>query len=265
MHARRRSVGQVRLPAPSQDHHVERWIERRRRAELPVPARSQRLRHVLVVLLACVAGGVDAFSYVNLDRVFPANMTGNTVQLGLAIAQLEWEALSRSGVALLGYVAGVAVGASMVRNRTRGTWSASMTRALLLEVVILSTVAALYLRSDQPQHGPLLLWLIALSSAAMGVQSAAVQGLSIAGVATTYITGTITTAVSRIVQRVQPVSGSAAGEDTGRWRLLVTIWCMYLASAIGTVAALEVSAHLALGVPITLLAIVIVTAAMWSP
>jgi uncharacterized membrane protein YoaK (UPF0700 family) len=34
---------------------------------------------VLVVLLACVAGGVDAFSYLSLERVFPATMTGNTL------------------------------------------------------------------------------------------------------------------------------------------------------------------------------------------
>jgi uncharacterized membrane protein YoaK (UPF0700 family) len=73
---------------------------------------------------------------LNLERVFPANMTGNTVQLGLAIAQLEWAAFSRSGVALLGYVIGVAIGAPIVRKVKREAWSASITRALLLEVLV---------------------------------------------------------------------------------------------------------------------------------
>ncbi len=42
-------------------------------------------RNALVVLLAIVAGFSDALGYVGLGRVFTANMTGNTILLGLAI------------------------------------------------------------------------------------------------------------------------------------------------------------------------------------
>ena len=220
-----------------------------------------RLRNLLVVLLTCVSGGVDAFSYLNFERVFPANMTGNTVQLGLAIAQLNWEAFGRSGVALLGYVTGVAVGALIVRKVQREAWSPSITRALLLEVVVLSTVVALYLTSNQPQNQPFLTLLIALASVAMGLQSVAVQGLSISGVTTTYITGTITTAVRRIVQHARYATDPDTVEEPGSSWLLVMVWAIYLVAAIGTVAATYISTRLALGVPLTLLTVVVIIAA----
>ena len=41
----------------------------------------------MLVLLACVAGSVDVMSYYRLGNVFTANMTGNTVLLGLSIGQ----------------------------------------------------------------------------------------------------------------------------------------------------------------------------------
>jgi len=47
------------------------------------------IRNVLLLLLACVAGSVDAVSYVGLGHVFTANMTGNTVLLGLALGHAE--------------------------------------------------------------------------------------------------------------------------------------------------------------------------------
>lgn len=37
--------------------------------------------------LALAAGGVDAATYLGLGRAFPANMTGNTVLLGVAVAR----------------------------------------------------------------------------------------------------------------------------------------------------------------------------------
>jgi uncharacterized membrane protein YoaK (UPF0700 family) len=40
-----------------------------------------------VLLLTGAAGYVDAVSYLLLGRVFTANMTGNTVLLGLAIVR----------------------------------------------------------------------------------------------------------------------------------------------------------------------------------
>ena len=43
---------------------------------------------VLLVCMTVVTGLVDAFSYLSLGHVFVANMTGNVVFLGFALARL---------------------------------------------------------------------------------------------------------------------------------------------------------------------------------
>src|SRR5215472_15796501 len=81
------------------------------------------LRDALVLLLAFTAGCVDAVSYLGLGHIFTANMTGNTVLLGLALGQAQWFAALRSAVALAGYLAGAAGGALLIdRAPRRGLW-----------------------------------------------------------------------------------------------------------------------------------------------
>ena len=46
-------------------------------------------RESMLLLLTLVAASVDAISYLGLGHVFTAMMTGNTVLLGLALAQGE--------------------------------------------------------------------------------------------------------------------------------------------------------------------------------
>ncbi|MGN6697263.1 MAG: YoaK family protein, partial [Thermomicrobiales bacterium] len=66
------------------------------------------LRDTLLLLLAGAAGSLDAISYLGLGHVFTANMTGNTVLLGVALAQRDMPAALRNAVALVGFGVGVA-------------------------------------------------------------------------------------------------------------------------------------------------------------
>ncbi len=68
------------------------------------------------MLLTAAAACVDAISYLGLGRVFTANMTGNTVLLALAAVQGEARSTVRSVAALLGFAAGAAAGALIVRR-----------------------------------------------------------------------------------------------------------------------------------------------------
>lgn len=52
---------------------------------------------------------IDVVSYVMLGRVLVANMTGNTVLLGLALGRGDWSRLIRSTVALLGFSSGALI------------------------------------------------------------------------------------------------------------------------------------------------------------
>jgi uncharacterized membrane protein YoaK (UPF0700 family) len=59
----------------------------RQHFKLPPPAPLHR--EILLTLVTIEAGILDASVYVSLGRVFVANMTGNIILLGIAIADLE--------------------------------------------------------------------------------------------------------------------------------------------------------------------------------
>jgi uncharacterized membrane protein YoaK (UPF0700 family) len=61
------------------------------------------IRNGLLLALAFAAGYIDALSYLGLSRVFTANMTGNTVLLGIVLADFDGVAIARSSLALAGF------------------------------------------------------------------------------------------------------------------------------------------------------------------
>lgn len=146
----------------------------------------------MLLLLSLAAASLDAISYLGLGRVFTAMMTGNTVLLGLALAQGEVLAALRSILALIGFAIGAFVGAIIVeRDSEPAEWPAAVTAALAFETMILIIFAASFTLFGNTHQGIVYL-LIILSAFAMGVQSAAVRRLGVPGIATTYITGTLT-------------------------------------------------------------------------
>lgn len=151
-------------------------------------------RDAMLLVLTWAAGTVDAVSYLGLGHVFTAMMTGNTVLLGLALAQGEIHAALRSVLALLGFALGVTVAAVIVeRDESDDEWPACVTTALAVESVILAVFSAAWHFTDPAIGGHNVQLLIVLLGTAMGVQAAAVRRLDVPGIATTYITGTITT------------------------------------------------------------------------
>ena len=133
-------------------------------------------RDTRILVLTWVAGLTDAISYLGLGHVFTAMMTGNTVLLGLALAQGEVSAAWRSILALAGFAAGVAVGALIVeRDRSHGAWPPAVTRALAVEGVVLALFTATWQLTGGARRVGVVYLLILLSGCAMGVQAAAVR------------------------------------------------------------------------------------------
>src|SRR5713101_4756396 len=88
-------------------------------------------RESMLLVLTWAAGSVDAISYFGLGHVFTAMMTGNTVLLGLALAQGEVLAALRSILALVGFSVGVFVGALIVERESQSPdWPAVVTNAI---------------------------------------------------------------------------------------------------------------------------------------
>jgi uncharacterized membrane protein YoaK (UPF0700 family) len=110
----------------------------------------------------------------------------------LALAQGEVLAALRSILALIGFAIGAFVGAIIVERESEpAEWPAAVTAALAFETMILIIFAASFTLFGNTHQGIVYL-LIILSAFAMGVQSAAVRRLGVPGIATTYITGTLT-------------------------------------------------------------------------
>jgi uncharacterized membrane protein YoaK (UPF0700 family) len=146
----------------------------------------------MLLVLTGAAGCVDAISYMGLGHVFTAMMTGNTVLLGLAVGQGEVLAALRSILALLGFALGVVLGAVIVEgDQKREDWSPAVTGAFAVEAVVLGAFAAAWHVSGA-ESAAAIYGLIVLLGVAMGIQAAAVRRLGVPGIATTYITGTVT-------------------------------------------------------------------------
>lgn len=199
----------------------------------------------LLLGLALASGMVDAASYLGLGRVFTANMTGNTVLLGVAAATGSGRDAARAASALAGFCAGVAIGVALVR-RDASTWPHSARRALWFELVAL---AGLLVAWSLHGVGTLRYPLIAISAVAMGTQSASVRAAHPGGVATTYVTGTLTNAIARVIERPRTVGGSGAALPGG-------IWLLYAVGAVAGAFAEKAWHAGALAVPAAIVCVV---------
>lgn len=224
-----------------------------------VEPRLIAIKNGLLLALAFAAGYLDALSYLGLGHVFTANMTGNTVLLGIALAEFDGGAIARSSFALAGFLAGAAIGAWIVeRDHSVSRWPRAVTLALMLEsLILLAFAAGWYLTHDTLASATTTAVLIVLSALAMGVQSAAVIRLEITGIATTYLTGTLTNLVARLMGRSRrkkkPIRSSV---------LLAAVLIVYIGGAV--IAAVDLPRNLALTLvlPVALIMIVATIAAI---
>src|SRR5690242_351643 len=142
-------------------------------------------RESMLMLLTLAAASVDAVSYFGLGHVFTAMMTGNTVLLGLALAQGELLAAARSILALLGFALGVTLGAIVVEHdESDSEWPHVVTAAFAVEAVVLFVFAGLWFWSGPSRGAHTVHVLIVLLGTAMGIQAAAVRRLDVPGIAT---------------------------------------------------------------------------------
>jgi uncharacterized membrane protein YoaK (UPF0700 family) len=192
-----------------------------------VPERNDRHGPLqpLMLLLTVVTGLVDAFSYLSLGHVFVANMTGNVVFAGFAIAGVGGFSLVATVVAVAAFAAGALLGGRSIR-RGRSHRADVLYRALLLQVLLIGAafvVAELLTPGEASTRYPLLILL----GLGMGIQNAAARALAVPDLTTTVLTLTITgvAADSRLVGG----SGSRAG------RRLLSAAAMFLGGFIGAV------------------------------
>jgi uncharacterized membrane protein YoaK (UPF0700 family) len=189
----------------------------------------------LLLILTAVTGVVDAVSILALGRVFVANMTGNVVFAGFALAGAPGFSLSASLFALAGFLAGAAAGGTLITRSGRD-------RALLLragtaaELALAAAALLVAGLSGAPgvNHGTLAMTsgafgpavtdtLAALLAVAMGIQNAVARKLAVPDMTTTVLTMTLTglgADFRAVLQDRRSAAGRTARAQLGR-RLLV--------------------------------------------
>ena len=105
----------------------------------------------LFIAMTLVTGLVDAFSYLVLGHVFVANMTGNVVFLGFAVAGAHGFSIPASLVALASFGAGSVVGGRLIarygHHRGRHLAAATTFQAAFLAIAVVLAIVS----SDPPQ------------------------------------------------------------------------------------------------------------------
>ncbi|CAI6038970.1 hypothetical protein PAECIP112173_00933 [Paenibacillus sp. JJ-100] len=149
-------------------------------------------------LLLCMSGGmVDVLGYLGLGHVLTANMTGNIVLLGIAIARAQEFVIFRALLALAGFIAGNALAAHILGQvRSKNGWSVRVTAVLTLESILLLVFAILMI---SPIADQISYFLIVLLAIAMGMQTTAARRIGIAGISTTVLTNNLAAVIEDTV------------------------------------------------------------------
>lgn len=165
-------------------------------------------RDVLLFMLAASAGSADGWSYCGLGHAFVANMTGNTVLLGLAVFQRHGD-LFHPLIALICYVSGAVIASFSTKRVPPGSvWTKAVSWTLVLEALLMGAAEAgwvvVHSRATHPldaaASAPGQNLLLAGVAFAIGLQSGAILQLKIPGIVTTYITGTWTSLMNGLVR-----------------------------------------------------------------
>ncbi|MDT4915329.1 MAG: hypothetical protein QOH89_29 [Pseudonocardiales bacterium] len=212
--------------------------------ETPVPRQSS-LVPVLLVLTA-TTGIVDAVSYLGMGHVLVANMTGNVVFLGFALAGAAGFSIASFLVAiasfLVGALLGGRLGATLGDNRRRWLVVAAVTQTALATIAAIMTAAGVLNTAGNERLG-----VIALLGVGMGVQNATVRRLAVPDMTTTVLTMTLTGLAAD--------STPAGGGNPRPRRRLASVAAMLAGGVAGAALMLHSSAAVSIGVFAAILAV----------
>jgi len=202
----------------------------------------------LLVVMTVVTGVVDAASFLRLGHVFVANMTGNVVFLGFALAGSAGFSGSASLVALGAFV----VGAAVAGRLGAPTGRRMLARMATSEAALCAAAAGIAIvRSGTNTRYAMTVLL----GVAMGGQNAVVRRLAVpAMTTTTVLTTTLTALVADRPDLSRPDSHTVRRAAVGA--------AMLAGATVGAVIVLHASIEWALGTATALLAVVAVAARM---
>jgi uncharacterized membrane protein YoaK (UPF0700 family) len=193
----------------------------------------------MMVALTFLTGVVDAVSYLKFGHVFVANMTGNIVFLGFALAGAAGLSAIVSLVALGSFLVGAFVGGYLgsrnAEHRGHLLRAAGLTQLSLIVIAVIVALAV-----GEPLQSDSRYALLVPMAMAMGVQNATAQRLAVPDMTTTVLTRTFTGLASE--------SSLIGGPGSKFAPRSISIAAMLLGAIAGALLALKVSIAAALGV-----------------
>jgi uncharacterized membrane protein YoaK (UPF0700 family) len=203
----------------------------------------------VLLFLTTTTGIIDAVCYLGMGHVLVANMTGNIVFLGLALAGAKGFTISSFLVALGAFLVGATIGGrlgkALDRHHRRWLTTTSVVQAALAAAAALAVVAGVL-----GPTGTARLWVIALLAAGSGVQNATIRRLAIPDLTTSVLTMTIT--------GLGADSSLGAGGHPRRSRRLESVAAMLIGALAGGALMVHVGFTPTLGVLAGVLALVAV-------
>jgi uncharacterized membrane protein YoaK (UPF0700 family) len=187
-----------------------------------------------------------------LGHVFVANMTGNVVFLGFALAGAPGFSITTSALALASFGSGAllggAIGSRLGEERGRLlSWTAALQSALFAAAVILTAMSASPVSASYRDP------LIILLAASMGLQNATARRLAVPDLTTTVLTLTITgTAADSTI---------AGGKGSTSGRRVISVAAMFMGGLIGALLVVHARIVLPLVAGLAVLVLVAGTAA----
>jgi uncharacterized membrane protein YoaK (UPF0700 family) len=206
----------------------------------------------LLLSMTLVTGLVDAFSYLVLGHVFVANMTGNVVLLGFALAGAPGFSISASGLAIVSFALGALLGGHIGsrRGQNRGRLLSTATG---IQSVLFAASVVLAAMSGDPVTSGYRYTLIVVLAFAMGIQNAAARKLAVPDLTTTVLTLTITGMAAD--------SSATGGKGSKAGRRSIAVAAMLAGALVGAVLVLHAQIFYPLLIALVVIAIVAASSA----
>jgi uncharacterized membrane protein YoaK (UPF0700 family) len=223
---------------------------------------------LISLLLTWIAGFVDAVGFLALGHIYTANMSGNSIAVGIQTINRNWlEALVRLWPVIT-YVIGLLLCRVLLELGARRQIRRMATFTLALEILLLSLVCF-----ARPQGAAVTLpavFSIGLLAVAMGIQNGTLTHFSFVTVHTGFVTGTLVKMAEELARYMawlwdetsrrrwrSALRSSRHEESFQRSVLLAGLWMTYVAGALSGAVGNHLASLRSLAVPVASLVLVI--------
>ncbi|HUA09230.1 MAG TPA: YoaK family protein [Candidatus Acidoferrales bacterium] len=193
--------------------------------------------------LTLVSGLIDAVSFLHFNHVFVANMTGNVVLLGFAVAGAKGISIPLSLTAIASFMLGALFGGRLSRRYSEsGAHVLSVATVAKIFLMLAAAVVAAI-----GTGGGFAYAILALLGVSMGLQNAVVRAMAVPDITTTVVTQTIT--------GIAADSTLAGGTNTRLRRRIATVVIMFAGALLGALVLFAYGPAAAVGTAAFILAV----------